>query len=227
MKQESESQGIEYKRVWNDEYLKWISGFANAQGGTLHLGKDDNGRVVGLTGWQRLMEEIPNKVKDVLGIVVDVNLHKVEDKEFIEVSVDAYPFPVSYKGQFHYRSGTTKQELKGQALDKFLLQKQGKRWDSAPVLNVSIADLEANTLAFFRKRAAGSKRIDDDALKDTDELLLENLQLFENGHLKRAAILLFHPRPQKFVTGAFLKIGRFETDDDLRFQDEITGNLFQ
>lgn len=28
-----ETQQIEYKRTWRDEYLKWISGFANAEGG--------------------------------------------------------------------------------------------------------------------------------------------------------------------------------------------------
>ena len=28
-----ESQNIEYKESWRDEYLKWICGFANAQGG--------------------------------------------------------------------------------------------------------------------------------------------------------------------------------------------------
>lgn len=28
----SESQNIEYKTIWKDEYLKWICGFANAQG---------------------------------------------------------------------------------------------------------------------------------------------------------------------------------------------------
>ena len=39
----SESQLIEYKESWRDEYLKWICGFANAQGGTLYIGKRDNG----------------------------------------------------------------------------------------------------------------------------------------------------------------------------------------
>ena len=29
-----ESQNIEYKQSWKDKYLKWICGFANAQGGT-------------------------------------------------------------------------------------------------------------------------------------------------------------------------------------------------
>ena len=44
----SESQIIEYKQSWRDEYIKWISGFANAQGGTLIIGKDDKGKSVGI-----------------------------------------------------------------------------------------------------------------------------------------------------------------------------------
>ncbi len=40
-----ESQNIEYKSVWKDEYLKWICGFANANGGTLFVGVDDTGKV--------------------------------------------------------------------------------------------------------------------------------------------------------------------------------------
>lgn len=64
-------------------------------------------------------------------------------------------------------------------------------------------------------------------LTDSNELLIDNLQLNENEYLKRAAILLFHPNPDKFVTGAYIKIGYFETDDDLKFQDEVHGNLFE
>jgi ATP-dependent DNA helicase RecG len=45
--------------------------------------------------------------------------------------------------------------------------------------------------------------------------------------LKRAAVLMFLPKAEKFVTGAFIKIGYFESDSDLIFQDEIHGNLFE
>ena len=38
-----ESQNIEFKESWRDEYLKWICGFSNAQGGTLYIGVRDNG----------------------------------------------------------------------------------------------------------------------------------------------------------------------------------------
>lgn len=222
-----ETQNIEYKQSWRDEYLKWICGFANANGGSIFIGKDDNGSVVGVADAKRLLEDIPNKVRDTLGILVDVNLHTSAQGDFIEILIEDHPYPVNYKGQYHYRSGSTKQELKGTALDKFLLQKKGKRWDGVPVPNISANDLKQETFDFFRKRAFKSQRIEEDILTDSNEHLLENLQLKENDFLKRAAILLFHSNPENFITGAYIKIGFFETDDDLKFQDEIHGNLFE
>lgn len=223
----SESQNIEFKVTWRDEYLKWICGFANANGGTMFIGKGDTGNVADLKDAKRLLEEIPNKVRDTLGILVDVNLHQTDQGKFLEILVEQYPYPVNYKGQYHYRSGTTKQELKGAALDKFLLLKKGKRWDGVPVPKFSINDLKQETFDFFRKRAFRSQRIDEESLADSNEQLIENLQLKEGKFLKRASILLFHPDPEKYITGAYIKIGFFESDSDLRFQDEIHGNLFE
>ena len=60
----TESQKSEYKRSWRDEYLKWICGFANAQGGILDIGRDDRGEVVGLPDAVKLLEELPNKMRD-------------------------------------------------------------------------------------------------------------------------------------------------------------------
>jgi ATP-dependent DNA helicase RecG len=222
-----ETQNIEYKAVWKDEYLKWICGFANAHGGVIYIGKNDNGNVVGLPNATKLLGELPNKITTILGIVADVNLHQAEQGEYIEIVVGAQPNPVSYKGEYHYRSGATKQELKGAALDKFLLQKQGRKWDGVPVPGVSAADLKHETFDFFVEKGIESKRLDEKCKKDTPEQLLENLKLTEKSYLKRAALLLFHPDPERFVTGAYIKIGFFRTDSDLLFQDDIHGNLFE
>ena len=62
----SENQNIEWKETWRDEYLKWICGFANAQGGVLEIGKNDRGEVVGVKNVLRLLEEIPNKAQSLL-----------------------------------------------------------------------------------------------------------------------------------------------------------------
>lgn len=223
---ESESQNIEFKESWRDEYLKWICGFANAQGGTLYIGINDNGEVCGINDAKKLMEDIPNKVRDLMGIIVDVNLKQKEEKQYIEIIIEAYPYPISYKGQYHFRSGSTKQELKGAALDRFLLRKQGKTWDSVPLPFLKIEDLDTKTIDSFRKFAQKSGRMNDADLKDNNHDLLEKLRLYDGNYLKRAAALLFHPDPEKYVTGASIKIGYFKTDDNLIYQDEIHGNLF-
>ena len=70
-----EHQTIEWKESWRDEYLKWICGFANAQGGKIYIGKNDNGIVVGVSDAKKLLEDIPNKISNFLGIIADVNLY--------------------------------------------------------------------------------------------------------------------------------------------------------
>ena len=43
-----ETQTIEFKQSWHDEYLKWICGFANAQGGKLVIDVDSSNKYVGV-----------------------------------------------------------------------------------------------------------------------------------------------------------------------------------
>lgn len=43
-----ESQNVEYKSSWHDEYLKWICGFANAQGAVMYFGVNNDHEVIGL-----------------------------------------------------------------------------------------------------------------------------------------------------------------------------------
>ena len=224
---QNESQIIEYKESWRDEYLKWICGFANAQGGRILIGVNDKKEVVGVENAKRLMEDIPNKVRDVLGIIVDVNLHEKDGLDYIEILVDPYPYPINYKGEYHYRSGSTKQELKGAALDQFLLRKRGMTWDAVPQPNMKVEELDSESIEIFKQQAVRSQRMSKADLEGNNRELLEKLHLFEGDYLKRSAALLFHNDPEKFITGAYIKIGFFKTDADLLYQDEIHGSLFQ
>ncbi|MGK4226049.1 ATP-binding protein [Parabacteroides distasonis] len=221
----TESQNIELKESWRDEYLKWICGLANAQGGTLYIGVCDNGKVCGVREIKKLMEDIPNKVRDLMGILVDVNLRTEGDKEYLAIVTDSYPYPISYKGKYYQRSGAINQELKGVALDRFMLRKQGRTWDGVSVPYLKAEDLDNATLDLFRKYAKRSGRMEVGDLLDDNEGLLEKLRLYEGTYLKCAAALLFHPDPEHYVTGAFVKIGFFREHADLIYQDEIHGNL--
>ncbi|MDE0102753.1 MAG: winged helix-turn-helix transcriptional regulator [Bryobacterales bacterium] len=221
----AETQHVEWKRSWRDEHLKWICGFANAQGGVLEIGKNDAGNVVGVTGVLRLLEEIPSKVQSLLGIVADVNLKSQSDLEYLEIVVKPHPHPISYKGEYHYRSGSTKQVLRGAALSRFLLARYGRTWDDVPLPGVGLKDLDDRVVDAFRRRAVGSGRLPKEVLSEPIESIVENLSLREGAHLKRAAVLLFHPSPRRLMPDAYVKIGYFR-GAELQFQDEIEGDLF-
>lgn len=224
-----ESQNIEYKSSWRDEYLKWICGFANANGGKIYIGVEDDAphNVVDFLEADKLMEDIPNKVRDILGIMVDVNLLYDGIKRYIEIVVEPYPYPVTYKGQYHYRSGSTKQELKGAALNKFLLDRIGIRWCNVPVPSVKPEDLSAESITVFKESGIKKKRMDSDILVDSTVDFLASLDMMVDGQITRAGVLMFHPTPEKLFPGAFIKIGFFRSDSDLAFQDEIHGSLVQ
>ena len=220
-----EDQHTEWKESWRDDCLKWISGFANAEGGVLVLGRNDRGVAVGVRDARKLLEDVPNKVRDVLGILVDVSLKEEGGVELVEVAVEPYPVPVSYKGEYHYRSGSTKQELKGAALDRFLLRKQGRHWDGVPVPHVTADDLDERAIARFKRLAQRAGRLSPEILDEPTPALLDKLHLIDGSYLKRAAVLLFHPDAERWVTGAYVKIGFFESNVDLRYQDEVHGDL--
>ena len=91
-----ENQNIEYKSSWHDDYLKWVCGFANAQGGKIYIGMNDAATVVGLSDQKTLMEEIPNKIKNLMGITAEVNLLQENGKDCIEIVVQSpilFQFP--------------------------------------------------------------------------------------------------------------------------------------
>lgn len=59
-----ESTQLEYKREYTDSILKSIIAFANSEGGTILIGIDDDGTVVGVTETDALMLKIASKIKD-------------------------------------------------------------------------------------------------------------------------------------------------------------------
>jgi len=223
-----ENQNVEYKQSWRDEYLKWICGFANAQGGQIFIGIDDKGEIVGIQDAKKLLEDIPNKVVNHLGILVDVNLYIKDDKEYLEIVVPTSPMPISYHGAYHTRTGSTKQELKGVALNEFLLKKIGRTWDDIEIPNFTIKDIDEGAVKSFLESAIKSGRIYDEAGKDPMLNLFEKLHLITpEGKFKAAAVLLFAKDPLRFFVSAYFKIGKFgKTDDELIFQDTIEGNIF-
>jgi ATP-dependent DNA helicase RecG len=191
----------------------------------LYIGKDDNGKAVGLADVKKLLEDLPNKIRQSLGIVADVNLLQENGLDYIGISVPSYPNAISYRGKYYLRSGATNQELTGYSLDALLLGKYGRTYDSMPLPNLKMKDFWHDAFDLFRQKAIASKRLTKEDLDVSDEELLNSLQLKENDFLTLASALAFHQTPQRHCLGAYIKIGYFADDAEILYQDELTGAM--
>jgi len=221
-----EQHNIEYKQNWHEDHLKTICAYANSQGGKLYIGKDDKGKTIGITEYKRLMDDLPNKIRNHLGITAEVNLVKDKSKYFIEIIVSAYTVAISLRGRYYIRTGSTTSELTGNSLNDFLLKKSGKTWDDVIEDRTSMNDIDEGTVSRFIKISEKTNRLPD-VTGLTNFEILEKLRLTEGEKFKRAAIILFGKDPGKFYPNIFIKIGRFgKSDDDLLFEEVEEGNLF-
>lgn len=171
----TESQNIEYKEIWKDEYLKWIAGFANASGGKLYVGINDSGKVIGISNIKKLLEDIPNKIISALGIITEINVLKKNNVDYLEINISPSSVPISYKGVYFLRSGSTVQELKSNALHQFLLNRLGKTWDDLPCDNATFKDIDESAIQYFFKKALKTNRISKEANTENVKNTLENL----------------------------------------------------
>ncbi len=218
-----ESQTKEFKLIWKDDYLKTICAFANSDGGVLSIGVADSGEILGVVDSQKLLEILPNKINNKLGLLVDVILKKENSKEYINVVIPKTYAPVSYNGKFYQRSGSNTIELNGGNLINFLLKKYGKTWDDIAEERFTLDEIDLSTIEKFKKLA--KNRISNIQNEDNLEELLSKLNLYDGKYLKRAAVLLFAKNPQKYYIQSHSKIGKFLSETDIQISDIIEGNL--
>lgn len=224
MPKKPEAQTTEYKSSWHDDYFEWISGYANVKGGTLYIGVNDDGYVVGVKDTRFLLDQLPNKINSYLGITVSIDHGTVAGlgeniKYGGSIPDDIATKPVN----LYARKILTEQALNDIDSDpgNFLYDKVGMKWDAVPVKDVVI-DHEA--LDFLREHALEKNRLTQKAVAVSDETLIKNLKILTNdGEYTRAAAMLFG-NPEDVVFGAYIRIGFFE-NGRLKYQDEIHGPL--
>jgi len=222
---ELESQNTEYKITWQDEYIKTLCAFANTKGGSLFVGVNDQRQVIGIENAVYLLENLPNKISQRIGVFPEVNLINENGKQIIEIKMDKYSNPISYNGKYYIRRGSTTQELTDKELNRFLLQRSNLTWEGQTEETATLDDIDEATINRFKSFA--KKRVPD-IERETTTTLLKKLHLVDSeGKLKRAAILLFGKDVRNFFISAYFKIGKFQDETTLVTDDVIEGNLLQ
>ena len=133
---------------------------------------------------RKLLEDIPNKIRDAMGIIVGVNLLDEDGKEYIEIDVPPYPIGISCKGVYYYRSGSTPADSDRPGAGGPSSCASGVRPGTIcryPAF--SLDDVDDETVAHFKQWAAKKGRIDRSVLDEPKDVLMEKLHLMNGPYL--------------------------------------------
>ena len=217
----------EFKESWSKDVLRNVAGLANAEGGTIYVGKNDKGEVSGLIDIKTLLKLIPDQIHNKFGIVPIVDSHSEDGKEYISIKVAKYDDVLFLDGRVHVKSGSTTRELRGRELRTYFIKRFNMSWTDDPCPQVTIKQLDNVVFRQFKEEALKKGMLTQSEYDLSAKELFDKLDLSVNGQPRLGAVLLFHFEPQRFTSAACVKIGAFDlSGGEILYQDMVEGPLF-
>ncbi|GIV08559.1 MAG: ATP-dependent DNA helicase [Fimbriimonadales bacterium] len=218
----TESQTVEWKREWTERALEDLAAFANTDGGTLWIGIQDDGAVVGAQTDDREIQRITNQIAAHLGITPSVEIISLHGRPMIRITVEPAAHLVAYRGRYLRRVGSTNRDFAQDELARHIMQRLGLHWDGL-VSEWGLEYLDAEALHHFARLARERLPSIDPQHPQT---ILQNLGLIRDGKLTNAAVLLFAQNPQRLYPLAQVRIGLFR-DNQILDSHDFRGTLWQ
>lgn len=221
-----ESERMEFKESFGREALETLCAFANTKGGTLLIGADDKGRVVGLSIGQHTLRDLSNQIVQGTGLQPSIKRIRVQDKDVVLIQVDESRIkPVMFHCRAYRRVGSTTRQMGVEELTRLILESAGTTWDELQEPRAKWSDVDSAKMKTFVRLAneVGRRPIPESI---SARQLLEKLDLVRKGKLTRASVLLFGKQPQKFYPQAVFKAGRFKSETLIVDDREMENTLF-
>ena len=164
---------IEFKRSLRSDLGREICAFANAAGGAILLGVEDDGTVRGVQGHNRLKSRVQSVARSAEP-PISVDVESMGEVLCVRVPAQRGK-PYSFGGRFFIREGASSQQMSRDEVRDFFFAEGVIRFDESPCLRFSLdGDLDEDTWAAFRRRA----KIPDHMEPET---ALGNLRLLDRG----------------------------------------------
>ena len=216
-----EGSTLEFKRTLARDLGREICAFANAAGGVILLGVDDDGTVRGVERHHRLKSQVQSIARSA-DPPISVQLESMG--EVLAVSVPAQGGkPYSFRGKFFIRDGASSQQMSRDEIRDFFFAEGVIRFDEGPCRRFSLdTDLDEETWAAFRQRA----KIPDHMEPGT---ALANLDLLAGeGRITNAGAWLLAKDIRKFHASAHLSCALFQGTTKTRILDrrDFTSDVF-
>lgn len=223
-----ESDIVELKRDRSGK--KWgledLAAFANTRGGSLVIGVDDDGTVVGFDPTDAELRTILGEIVDTLDLRPEVvRLPTNTGARVLELRVMPPGRLVSCNGRYLVRVGTTNRTMTDEELARRSLEVSGQSWDSLP--GGTDRDIDPERVAWFAD-VARRGRLPHASSSDRPEAVLNNIGLRRDGRPTRAGVLVFGFNPSLLVPACRVHVGRFSQGrilDDRMFEGNLLTQL--
>ena len=216
-----ESETVELKELYTSDLKKEIIAFANTNGGTIYIGVQDSGEIIGLDNADFIMQQISNSLRDSIrpdvSMFTNIELMKEDSKFFIKLTVSQgtkKPYYLSDKGLkptgVYVRSGTTSAPASEDAIRMMIKMTDGDSFEENRSL---IQELTFNTL---------NDELQERGLEFT-EVQMKNLGILSSDNIYTNMGLLVSDQCKHSI-----KFAIFQGTDKLVFKDrkELVGSLF-
>jgi len=216
-----ESETVELKGIYTSDIKKEIVAFANTNGGTIYIGVQDNGEIIGLDNADFVMQQISNSLRDNIrpdvSLFTNIELLQEDTKFFVKLTVSQgtkKPYYLSDKGLkpigVYIRSGTTSAPASEDAIRMMIKTTDGDSFEASRSL--------VQELTFNRLNEELQKR----GLEFT-EVQMKNLGILSSDDIYTNMGLLVSDQCKYSI-----KFAIFQGTDKLIFKDrkELTGSLF-
>jgi ATP-dependent DNA helicase RecG len=219
-----ESERTEFKAQWSYTTLETLAAFANGRGGTLLVGVDDDGRVIGWQGNEQDLRATTDRIADALRIQPSLEVRVLNGERVLVIEVSPSGTPIAYRGRYYRRIGNTTRQTPPEELGRLFIEKWGVTWDSVTG-DYSVDEIDSDTVRQFARLS--KPRLPYVSEDEAPESLLRKLDLLVDGKLTRGAVLLFGKEPQRHFLMAQVHMGRFKTGITILDDKLIRGNLFR
>jgi len=226
-----ESETVEFKKSLGErrEILETIVAFANRNGGTILIGVDDSGKVLGVSIGKSTIESLVNDIRQSIepSIIPSIDVVDLKGRNIVVIKVPkGYDAPYFYRGRAYIRIGKTNRVMTSTDIEQLITRRILDRTplDSKPT-NATITEIDERVVRWFTERARYARKLDIEFASTED--FARKLGIIVNDRLTIAGVLCFVRNPQKYIPYVIIRAGRLKNELTPIDDQIIEGNIFE
>ena len=220
-----EDATIEFKRALphRNSLADEIAAFANARGGVILIGVDDDGEIVGVdrhaldTAEKTIIEICADSIDPI--VLIFTEKLRIDDKNLLKIEIPRSLFVHKTANGYFTRQGSSKREMPTEQLARLFQTRSQARiiaFDEQFVPNTHKETLREPLYQRFLTEGAAENE------DEMDDLLLKRRLLVKDGEQNRASVagmLMCHEKPDDYLYNSFIQaVFYLSTEMDANYQ---------